>query len=782
MKLPQFTLIATIFAVLLTGCGGGGSSKSNSVPSSTSSSSNLPLSSLSSSSAASSTPVTTQLTIRGMAVADGLAGGDVSFSIGSQLYKTKVDDKNQYQITLDIEDEAATKPFTATVEGTATNSWIVLAAIFPSPDKLKILAGVDGILDATEYLGVNFSPQTTTEYTYTLGSRRFPTTDALRQQALVTMDAVDRLRHAAYVQSVLDDNTKLPARFPHTLAMYAETEYVNSQINILKAYGDVLEDEMSTLLDDANQTRVSDQPLAGKFVVSGEGFYYLLDFNSDGKGHLMTSNSPGGAIWAEDGKYREGTFTWVRNGSQVKVTLDTPVNFGKPYFPPEECVGLSDSGTANCDVKLNSLLLSLVAENEVSKIANITLTTSLVNIDTQRAQESEVENHLATLLDRSRLDVITPTELHGFEWYTNTSRYVFNSNGTATQTNLVLNTEKNINWQLNEGLISLDGETKLLLPLYSTEYGFVVIEQREKSNQLYINNALGKTLLVKRQAIEKQPSEWVGRWKRLLGDSSTLISTYDFYSDGGYRDGYETKAYGSWRVVDGSRVSSLLGGTWRTDHDVLAVHSGKYLIKSCYGSDSVDFIPAGCLVENFIIDNAHYDGKVFWEVWSNPYFQEEGTLREWRFAGHDLYRSGDGLRTYQRIASNLLFNKETKSILEMRSSSIDSIELCEYTLLSSCEAGTVHRLNRGMEIAVNNPSGNGRVQYSASTPILSVFGKGSMLLPKSTAISLKVIPDSGYTITLGDISGCDGTLNGTSYDIPARQSDCEITLQFTAAP
>lgn len=105
-----------------------------------------------------------------------------------------------------------------------------------------------------------------------------------------------------------------------------------------------------------------------------------------------------------------------------------------------------------------------------------------------------------------------------------------------------------------------------------------------------------------------------------------------------------------------------------------------------------------------------------------------------------------------------------------------------YTLLSSCEAGTVHRLNRGMEIAVNNPSGNGRVQYSASTPILSVFGKGSMLLPKSTAISLKVIPDAGYTITLGNISGCDGTLNGTSYDIPARQSDCEITLQFTAAP
>lgn len=42
MKLPQFTLIATIFAVLLTGCGGGGSSKSNSVPSSTSSSQIFP--------------------------------------------------------------------------------------------------------------------------------------------------------------------------------------------------------------------------------------------------------------------------------------------------------------------------------------------------------------------------------------------------------------------------------------------------------------------------------------------------------------------------------------------------------------------------------------------------------------------------------------------------------------------------------------------------------------------------------------------------------------------
>lgn len=718
-----------------------------------------------------------------MAVAEALAGGEVIFTIGAQTYTAPINDQGQYQISLNVADADTAQPFTAIATGVASNAWVQMAALYPSIIKLRELAGADETLNATEYLGVNISAMTTAEYALVL-SRKLPVgTDPERKHALLQNTAEEQLGRAAFLQKMLTDiDLDLPTKYETTLDMLLDYEYTRGKINILQASGDILDAEIADIQADLLQTQLSNKTLSGKFLVSSYGFYYLLDLNENGTGHLLTSNTPGGQIWPADSAYRESALTWVRKGTDIKITLDESLDYGKTYGAGD--TGLQycsqphiNNGLADCSITMDGMVISLITENEISKFVDITLDVTLVNSTGDKVLDLSAEKYKATLVDRSQLYKFKQEELDGYEWFAERYSYAFNANGTAIQTNYLTNIKTSINWQLKDGFVTLEGDTLMLLPIHPTGPGFTAIRLLAPNhNSLLIDAAVKPVLLIKREPVNMAESDWVGRWNRVANHS--FYSAIDYYSNHVYRDGFETQALGSWSLVSNSHLRGFSNGSWRMEHELLAIHDGQHYMQYCYGSEfeSVDFKPTNCLLEVYVIDKT-FTGTTFWEVWSHPLFQETDSLKAWRFARNSLELERDGMPVfnYQRVAANMLYEPDYGKVLEMLSSTQDSIEVCEYDAFSSCDKGTVYNLTRSLEMKIT-VAGGGSVHAIAN-------GTGSLMFPKLDNFVLFLNPSVGYTVTADNIvSDCNGSYFSPYYDIPARETDCEVSVTFTRIP
>jgi hypothetical protein len=717
-----------------------------------------------------------------MVVADALIDGEISFAIGAHTYTAPINDQGQYQITLDPTNEDTALPFTAIATGAASNSWVQMAALYPSITRLRELAGSDGILAATEYPGVNISAMTTAEYSIVIGNRLPITTDTERKYALLQVEAADILKRAAYLTKHLTDiDIELAPKHTTTLDLLLDKFYVSGQLNLLRQYGDDLEGEITAIKADQSQTYVSKKAIHGKFLLKTESFTYLLMLDEVGTGLLLTSNTPAAGIWANNGQYQQSFFTWIRKGKNIRINLDSPINYGETLgfnntFQSQCADSSSGISLPICPVTLNSVEISLIDENEVGKIADVQLDVTVKDANGDTVFDVSGVSYPATLLDTSHFYKITEEELQGATWYTNNYSYSFNADGTATQVNSHTKNASVVNWRLDDGQVILDGDALGLLPLYPQGPGFAVMQLLIGNERALFNGAYQQNPFVKRADVSMSSTDWIGRWNR--GFENSFSAASDFYENGQFRDGFETQLMGSWTVTNATHISGRSNGAWRMEFELLAIKDGQHYMQHCYGVSTDNFIPSGCVVESYVIDKT-FSGTTFWETWSNPLFQNKETGEYWQFWGHvlslhnpDFYQS----RSYIKVAPNLLFDYPNGKILEMFSSNINSVDVCEYDVFSACDEGELFTLERTPELKITI-SGNGSVSYETR----EFTSTGSMMVRRE-AKSLLLQPAAGQEALASNISGCDGTLNGNNYDIQAPVADCEIVVEFTPIP
>lgn len=772
--------------VALTGCGGGGGGSnpppavSSSAPSSVGvSSAPVSLSSSSFSSASSSSVVPLiSLSVRGKAGAEALVGGDVVFSVGEKAFSATINDRREYQIEIAVNETLATVPFTGIATGVGNNAWVQLAVAYPSVARLVSLAGTDRVLDANEYLGVNISAMTTAEYLMLQEQDSSISTDTERSYALLGLNTYFEFQRAGFLQVLLNDGDKSAiGAYTTTLAMLADSESIYSRLNVLALRGDLDQQDMFAVLQDPEQMQISTKPITGTFLMQGQwgDTHYWLTLNANGTGHILTSNEPAIGVFDQEGKTREADITWVRDNSSITLTPVTPLNYGKGYVQAIPGCNLNDVFV--CDTVISSIRLGLLANNDVGTTASVTVQVDQVNADAEVMQSTSSFVSYMQLQNQQYFYSFTAENLVGAEWYTNNSRFVFNANGTATRTNLAKRVETTINWQLQNGAVTSDGSL-LLVGRYPRAGGIAALELL--SDRLYPLNtaALVQSLAIKKQfGVSMSAADWTGRWNRITND--TFATSLDFYENGKFRDGFETQVNGSWSVIDAANMRGLSNGEWRFEYELLAIQNGVHYFTYCGGQEATPFNPSGCVLDSYTISKT-FIGNLFWETWSKPYFQDS-TKAQWRFDGHKLYRGLNAV-TYNRIAPNKLYHFENDTVLEMRSSTQNSIEVCEYDADSSCESGTVYQLERGLEIKLNK-TGSGELMYSMSgstSEDATVYG--STLQAKGKQIRLRVEPATGYQMTAENISGCGGRLVNNYYEIPARQTDCEITANFTPNP
>lgn len=722
-----------------------------------------------------------RLTIQGAVTADALIGGAVKVAIGDNQFTAKIGDDKKYSVVLDVAEVDQQKPFSVIATGIGNNQWVSLAALLPSVDALTGLAGADKLLTAAEYPGVNITLLSTAEYAEMNNNRLSIANDAERENALLSLHPTTSMEQAAALSRLLNDPAAdLPIQTPSTLDYLLDADIAESYLEILRiSKKEQLRARIAALQDDPEQTYVSPTKISGNYFLETKDSQYVVTFNDDGTGVLRTA-TVGTDMWRNASLVLQ--FAWQRTAKKIQLTFDNAVNFEVlTVIAPvagEDVTHYCDDGatqyqTETCAVKVKTIQLDLIDETDYRYLAQLRIDLAATRNGGALVYEGEITPEVSRLISLDNTVPITLADISGFEWFGDVFAYSFAADGKVKRTDLQTKVVTTLNWTLAGNRIVMDGAE--LLITHREPGGFSAVYRDAKN--------LYRMSLVKRVPVTLQESDWVGRWTSYWGTNP--VTAYDARADKTWRDGFENGSMGSWFRVDGDTQTALSNGVWRMVRDLLAIHNGVYYFSVCHGVEGPGV--ASCYLSRDT-RAVNFDSRVFWNYWSYPMFNELGGDGVWTYLNERAIFSntlGGELagRLYTKVSPTRVFNKATNSIIELTAASANGIEICEYAVNDACRDKDKRIYERGVEIGVTANTG-GRVNYSVDYKDLDANASASIsrnvekvfMVPRNRAQKLSIVPSSGYQ--LGSVTGCGGSVNGTTYLIPALTDNCQVTVNF----
>lgn len=791
-SLSSWLLLSASAALI--GCGGGGGGGSNPPPAVSSAPASVSSSSSSSSiSSSSSAPANTQLTIQGNAAAKALAGGEVVFTIGSKTYKASIDNALKYSIALDVPAQDINAPFVAVATGSAGDSWVQLARLYPSVKALVEKAGSDKVLNEEEYSDVTITPLSTAEYAE-IKNKQFPfATDEERTSALFSLHPIRALEQAAMVERLLTDiDVDLPAQTKTTLDYLLNANLAETHLEVLRVNSDsTLSDYVEQIQNDSSQANVSAKKIEGSYFLAALNSTYFLTFNADGTGTLVT-----GAINANINRYGirkkvTAAFTWLRKEGVINLTFDGLAESTQDTIQAANgnYYGCDDWSTSeifeSCRVQYDEMQLDLITENENYYLGNLKLSVTLTKeIDGSFVYEGEIKPQLTRVTPVGNFVAINRAELTQAELVGENYSYIFNLDGTVKEKDLLKQTEVVLNWSLENNRV-LVGDSQLWIS-HKTQGGYGIYYVSE--------NSVSLTSLFKRSSVVMSESDWIGRWSSFPKEAYGTGSLYDVNEDKTWRDGFEAQSAGSWAVIDGHNQTAVSNGSWRMDRDLVSIQGDKYYLSTCQGRDETPFVRGSCYLD-IQQKSVNFDTAIFWKNWSAPAFNEKvtgepllglwGNLLSYENINYSYVNySGLTNKNYVPVSSNKFYSETLQTILEMTSASRNEIELCEYHVNETCTEADKLTYERGIEVKLTVGAGGmltneleffhygfGGYVSSLNWQLDKVF-----MVPKSWTQTVNIVPDVGYS--LDSITGCNGELSGNKFRIPALVATCEISVSF----
>lgn len=556
------------------------------------------------------------VSITGIVTDKPIVNANLTIFAGSSSVSAFADETGRYTATFSVDESEADSLVQIRATGLGNQDGVEFVSQLNSMNKLVEQAGEDGQLVSDENFGVNITNVTTAEYALMTREGQGFTTDEELQQALLNVDAEQKLKLAALIKIVVDnDDYELPEGVETTLDLVDdETTAAQFEQAVNERDSTIIEKTEEEIKDDDDLVSGNTGSLVGDYIIHNPDYVnvaaYHLNLTEDGKGSIAAVN-------------QVEITSWTNNDGNVELILAEPLITSQSSLTKSDGNGqplVDDQGniiTENVVFKTSKLNFKVVSSNDVFRsIDLVTNTQRYVDSVLDETVQSNTSAISSNLLDKSKTLSVEKEDLVA-TWYLDVSeanyiyedapkveKLTFNSDGTVSG-----GAEgETITWALENNVLTMNytdadykGSTSFwITKSLSAGYQFVALDNGRinQDGSVDSSDAHAKSewgwLFKEDPDLVMTKQDVIGRWTGFIGVKQDLYdliieedlnvklglgeSSYDGRFEDGifYRELY-VKNNDRVRFCDVTEEDCRLGA--RMTHEFVAVADDKYFIR-----------------------------------------------------------------------------------------------------------------------------------------------------------------------------------------------------------
>jgi|GEM_PF-1310198 len=734
----------------------------------------------------------TSLAINGLVTDAPVPNANVTATVRDLTFTTTADANGKYTLNLSVDDAHLNDLVLITADGGSNKPTLKLASQLPSVKTLLAQAGSDKQLDASENFSVNVTNVTTAEYASVVGRLSYygvsflgVNSDLQLKNAIESIDGPWKYALAAMIKIVSDMGGTLPAGAKNTLDLVLNRDLaIELQTSINNSTPELIDQVVESIKNDASLVKIQNSKFSGTYILydGAADSDWVFTFNANNKGEVST-------------RFGTQSFTWTQDVQKLDIQLDKPLDLN----------AMDSSG------KWFAISLEMYVNDLQTGITRATQSMHKALLDDSGKILLEHTGIFGgTFVSTSKGLSLEKEKLVG-EWIlgsdNSASLFRLNSDGSV---NLSLidgtNSETGLTWSLGDKGFTVFQNGKKLMDYYlmydlGTGYSFAAVTWSVFASDPHVDNAWqGK--LIKQQQLSLTKADLRGTYVGSSDGGLYTLSNDDIIS------GLSSRSPWNYSSTD----SSWTGYLYQDNNSLWLPYCDRAANKSCkvFKKSVVRVIAVSEDVYYLLTTRTEYDrngDKTYSEAWlgawtrtpppgyfdywfevstyRREFFQQtESGVKVWHFGSSSLLiddKSDDSSHWFQMpmpmsttiAKGKLLYTRDgVAKELELMSVSDEGMVVCEYNAGASCVKGSEITLSNRTPAAISyKVSVGGSVeygsQYSSYSDPMTLFGN---------VATFTIVPDQGYTID--SMTGCGGSLNGTTYTTAPVKDKCTITANF----
>ncbi|KID56262.1 hypothetical protein JF50_18565 [Pseudoalteromonas luteoviolacea] len=678
------------------------------------------------------TRIVKSVTITGLVTDEPIPNAALTIFIGDQSFELSADETGTYNYTLDIDDSMVDDLVRIRAKGGSSQSEVEFYSQLPSFSSIETQAGEDGILNKDDNFGVNITNVTTSEYALITREVGTPQSETSLNNALVGIDADEKLTLAALIKIVVDGEGDNAFSLPEGVNSTFELVSTPTAVTELT---DTINDKNPTLIDstknnikedddlvDNSQSNIIGDYLIGSTKVFSQ-LFYEASFNQDNTG-TFADYSSGGMTWSQN---EEGLVSLVFESGIMSKTY--------------RCKGASDQ-EYDCQYRYKSGSFSIYDENPIAKAISITFIGDEFTMDStgnEMIVNSDVSrNHDLSMIGKTQTITPLQSQLSG-DWYINAlyysvsgsfaSKVTFNQDGTGSA-QMPDDTSRSLTWSITDNILNLTlDKTDLMVAktfkywlIRSLDSGYQFWATTDKTDTEHYRRRSG--LMVPEQAVTLTNNDVIGRFRAYQGVAEPQNFFVDNYINGtSYRFMYKTMS--TWAQSGRTLSMQSLGYgptfprplvhqcpegasadmcvvNWTQKLEVIAQNGDTWYVRESYPTDN-SYTTSGSYVQQYKKSASTVDKfEYYWLPNRTLYFVENQQVLDNFFSESQnddgstsrKVKLGTGdIADYSISEGKLLIDQMgSVGVTEIQEFDRDYFKVCGYFEGTNCELGEVRNL------------------------------------------------------------------------------------------
>ncbi|TMN91701.1 hypothetical protein CWB72_06255 [Pseudoalteromonas phenolica] len=490
------------------------------------------------------------VTITGIVTDKPIVNANLTIFAGSASVNAFADETGRYTATFSVDESEADSLVQIRATGLGDQDNVEFVSQLNSMNKLVEQAGEDGELISDENFGVNITNVSTAEYALLTREGEAFSTDEELQQALLNVDAEEKIKLAALIKIVVDnDDYELPEGVESTLDLVddaATAAQFETEVNARDP--EIIKKTEEEIKNDDDLVSGNTGSLVGDYIIHNPQYVstaaYHLKLSEDGKGTVAAVN-------------QVDISSWTNTDGNVELVLAAPLIISQSEVAVRDEFGnivTDDQNNIVFDTvvyKTSKLNLKVISANEVFRsIDFVTNAQRYVNGTLDETSEANTSIYSSNLLDKSKTLAVEKSDLVA-TWYLDiresnyigddalrVQKLVFNEDGTITGAG----ENETVTWSVENNVLTInytDADYKGSSHFWITKslaagYQFVVLDNGriKEDGSVDINDVHAKSewgwLFKQDASLAMEEKDVIGRWTGFIGFDQDL---YDMNVD-----------------------------------------------------------------------------------------------------------------------------------------------------------------------------------------------------------------------------------------------------------